>query len=164
MLNGDYKHFITRSPAYIKSVHLEYESLDANFRIIYFGSGGGLMLCVISINILTKAIQLRSFVAIDAGYLVNKCSDYGSDFKCKACEHGYHLQTGICYRSIENCLRHIRNICIECKGYSLLLENRCITSCGETSDTNKIRLYGDVRLLSGNALPVVEQRYLLRSG
>ena len=162
MLNGGYKYFITRSPSHIKSVNLEYDSLDANFRIIYFGSGGGLMLCIISINILTKVIQLRSFVAIDGGYLVEKCLDYGSDFKCKACEEGYHLQTGICYRSIENCLRYVRNICIECKAYSILLENRCISTCKETSDTNKMRLYGDIRLLSGNMLPLVEQSYLLK--
>jgi hypothetical protein len=79
------------------------------------------MLCVISINIVTKTIQLRSFVAIDAAKLIENCLDYGNDFKCKTCEEGYHLQKSICYRSIENCLRHIRNICIECRGYSLLL-------------------------------------------
>lgn len=121
MLNGDYKHFITRSPVYIKSVSLEYESLDANFRIIYYGSGEGLMLCIISINILTKTIQLRSFVAIDVNRLISNCLDYSNDLECNACEAGYHLQFGNCYRRIENCLRHIRNICIECEGYSLLL-------------------------------------------
>lgn len=76
MLHGNYKHFITQSPTYIKSIRVDYDDLEANFKIIYYGGGGGLMLCIISINILTKAIQLRSFVAIDAAKLVENCLTY----------------------------------------------------------------------------------------
>jgi hypothetical protein len=43
------------------------------------------MLCIISINIINKNIQLRSFVAIDAGKIVNYCSDYDAGLKCNAC-------------------------------------------------------------------------------
>lgn len=112
MLNGNYKHFISQSSSYIKTASLDYNKNDANFKIIYYSSGGGLMLCLVSINIVSKAIKLNSFVAISPYNLVDQCRDYGIDAKCSGCETGYHLSAGACYKSIENCLKHVRNICI----------------------------------------------------
>ncbi len=50
MLLGEYRHFITKSTDKIKSVSIEAVNSQKIYKILYYGSGGGLMLCLISIN------------------------------------------------------------------------------------------------------------------
>ena len=50
MLNGDYKSYISRSLQPIISVS-SYQNLSTTaFKIIYEGSGGGILMCIINIS------------------------------------------------------------------------------------------------------------------
>lgn len=90
MLNGDYRHFISRSVKPVQWVG-QWKSADSQeFKIIYQGSGGGLMLCYIAIDSQNK-LRLRSFVLVGGGGLVDYCLQYDVSGSCSQCQEEYHL-------------------------------------------------------------------------
>ena len=92
MLTGSYKHFITASPnKQVQSVATFTLGNLKQFKILYSGSGGGLMLCLVSVNITTNALILSSFVSISTTDIVDNCDQYSLNTKCESCQEGYHL-------------------------------------------------------------------------
>jgi hypothetical protein len=73
MKKGEYGHFISRSAQPVTSVHFFNASPMRHFKILYEGSGAGLLLCLIGINTETNQISLRSFVTIGTTQLVDLC-------------------------------------------------------------------------------------------
>ena len=61
------------------------------YKILYYGSGGGLMMSIITISTITNAIQLNSFVLIATSSLIDNCGLYNEALQCVACTVGYHL-------------------------------------------------------------------------
>jgi hypothetical protein len=110
------------------------------YKILYNGSGGGLMMCIITVWTNNNARQINSFVPIGATNIVDNCGQYDLQSRCLACRIGWHLENNICYRNIEGCVGYIQNICVQCWGYAILVENRCV-SCVGMSDLNKIVFY-----------------------
>lgn len=161
MLNGDYKHFISRTSQPIQSVSTFNLGSQMQFKVLYAGSGGGLMLCLISINTLNNALTLSSFVPIGVTSVIDNCDQYSLTVKCLQCLPGYHLENSICYIDIENCISYSQNICIQCAGYSILVENRCLT-CNELTDLAQISFFGDFRLLPTTPSFIYSRRYLIR--
>lgn len=92
MLTGSYKHFITASPnKQVQSVATFTLGNLKQFKILYSGSGGGLMLCLVSVDITTNALILSSFVSISTTDIVDNCDQYSLNTKCESCQEGYHL-------------------------------------------------------------------------
>ena len=56
MKKGEYGHFISKSAEPIISVHTYDSSLIRQFKILYQGSGAGLLLCFIGIHMETYSI------------------------------------------------------------------------------------------------------------
>lgn len=63
---GEYNHFISKSQTPWQSIALQLNSTSRNYRIIYLGAGGGLMLCMITISIGTLQPKLTSLVTISS--------------------------------------------------------------------------------------------------
>jgi hypothetical protein len=160
MLNGEYKHFISMSSQPIQSVATFALGSLQEYKILYSGSGGGLMLCLISIDTSNNAIRLSSFVSIGLTSIVNNCDQYSTSVQCLQCLPGYHLENSICYLNVENCISYYRNICIQCAQYSYLIENRCVTTCQQTADEAQMGFFGDIRLLAAGAVLTVSRAYL----
>lgn len=133
----------------------------SNFKILYEGSGGGLMLCIMSINQITRQITLSALVTIGVNNIVDHCNDYSNTLTCLRCNEGYHLENELCYSNIQNCISYFQNICLQCSGYSLLVENSCISICSQFGDLSQIRFYGDFRYYATNSLPIISREYLL---
>lgn len=121
MLNGEYRHFISLTSQPIQSVATYSLGSLREYKILYSGSGGGLMLCLISIDSTNNAIRLSSFVSIGLTSIVNNCDQYSTSVECLQCLPGYHLENSICYLNIENCVSYYRNICLRCAQYSYLI-------------------------------------------
>ena len=77
------------------------------YKILYNGSGGGLMMCIITIWTDTNARQINSFVPIGVTNIVDNCGQYDLQIRCLACVLGWHLEAGRCYRNIEGCVAYI---------------------------------------------------------
>lgn len=83
MLTGNYKHFITASPnKQVQSVATFTLGNLKQFKILYSGSGGGLMLCLVSVDITTNLPILSSFVSIGTTDIVDNCDQYSLNTKC----------------------------------------------------------------------------------
>jgi len=73
MQNGEYSHFISRTTQPIISVSFYLANMTNNYKILYDGSGGGLLLCIIGISTVNNQINLRSLVNIGVTNIVNLC-------------------------------------------------------------------------------------------
>ena len=80
------------------------------YKILYNGSGGGLMMCIITIWTDTNARQINSFVPIGVTNIVDNCGQYDLQINCLACVLGWHLEAGLCYRNIEGCVAYILSL------------------------------------------------------
>ena len=150
MLKGEYKHFISRTAQPVQSVSTFYSGDKVEFKILYNGSGGGLMMCLISVNRFNNALVLQSFVPIGITRVIENCSQYSLSVECLQCVPGYHLDGGVCFPNVEGCATYYRNICLGCSGYAVLAENRCLTGCRWMGDLAKLLYWGDVRLVGSN--------------
>lgn len=127
MINGEYKHFISLTAQPIVSVSYFSVAGQNQYKILYNGSGGGLMMSIITINTASNAIQLNSFVPIGITNVIDNCGSYDLSLNCVQCLNGWHLEAGRCFRSVEGCVSYSQNICLQCIGYAILIENRCVT-------------------------------------
>jgi len=75
------------------------------------------------------------------------------------CGAGYHIENGQCYANIDNCVSYSQNLCLQCEGFALLVENRCLSDCS-LGDLSQILFYGDFRLLMAEAVIQVSRSYL----
>ncbi len=126
MRTGEHKHFISRTAQPVVSVSY-FSSGDQNqYKILYNGSGGGVMMSIISIIRSTNKVTLNSFVTIGVTNLVDNCGEYDNQLVCIKCVFGWHLEGGRCYSNIQDCNSYYGQICLECFGYSVLIENRCV--------------------------------------
>jgi hypothetical protein len=91
MLNGEYSHFISPTSQPLYSVSTFTFNTLQQFKILYYASGGGLMMAIITISTQTNSIQLNSFVAIATASLIDYCGQYNEALRCAACNIGYHL-------------------------------------------------------------------------
>lgn len=119
------------------------------FKILYEGSGGNLLMCLIGINISTKNIILRSFVTIGRTQVIESCIDYTTSMACQKCEEGYHLDYSsngekICVKNIPGCIEYWRDVCVKCRGFMYLVEGKCLADCSILKDGRAIRFYGDI--------------------
>jgi len=112
-----------------------------NYKIIYDGSGGGLLLCYIDINKNSSAIVIQSIVVIGRNDVINHCKDYNSHSKCELCQEDHHLEDGKCVKNIEGCVNYLGNICLKCKQYMVIVENRCLSGCMELGDLNNVEFF-----------------------
>jgi hypothetical protein len=121
MLKGEYNIFISQSPQPVQSVATYTVNNTYNYKILYLGSGGGLMMCIIALEKTYGSIRIYSFVRIDPGSIIDYCALYGSSLQCIQCGDAYHLENGVCYANIENCISYIQNICLQCDGFAILV-------------------------------------------
>ena len=157
MKRGEYAHFISRTLQPIVSVST-YDSFGMRqFKILYEGSGSSLLLCLIGINMSSNKIQLRSFVTIGISKYVDLCVDYTTQSECLRCQNQYHLESGVCYQNIPGCVSYVKNICVECRGFSLLIENRCLSDCDVLRDTRSLKFYHNYG--AGLILPSLDRSY-----
>lgn len=91
MLKGQYNIFISQTPQPVQSVATYSVDNTNYYKILYLGSGGGLMMCIISLEKTSGSIRIFSFVQIAPGNIINYCSLYGSSLQCLQCADGYHL-------------------------------------------------------------------------
>lgn len=91
MLNGQYKHFISLTAQPIQSVGTFELGNTKQFKVLYSGSGGGLMLCLVSIDTTNNALTLSSFVSIGLTNIIQNCDQYSTSIQCLQCQQGYHL-------------------------------------------------------------------------
>lgn len=118
------------------------------------------MMCIITISTATNAYQLNAFVVIASTSLIDNCALYNDVLQCSTCLPGYHLENNTCYPNIAGCTSYTRNICLQCAGYSLLVENRCV-GCSELADTAKVIFWGGLAsLIRSSASPIFSQSYL----
>lgn len=161
MITGQYGHFISQTSQPVYGVSFYAEGNLNQYKILYISSGIELMMSIITINTQTQKIQLLSFVAIPASYVIDNCAQYTSSLQCLACAPGYHLENNLCYVNIPGCTSYFKNICLQCSGYAILIENRCI-GCSEMGDLGKIIFFGGLfGFISSNTLPSFSQSYLL---
>jgi hypothetical protein len=73
MLKGEYNSFISKTSQPVVSVAFYLLDGVYNYKLLYFGSGGGLMLCIISLDPTSGIIRLISFVQISAGSTIINC-------------------------------------------------------------------------------------------
>jgi hypothetical protein len=121
MLNGEYKHFISRTAQPVVSVSYFTSGSQNQYKILYNGSGGGLMMCIITITLSNYAIVLNAFVTIGITNIVDNCGQYTEQANCVECLIGWHLEGGQCYQNIGNCIAYKENICVQCFGFSILI-------------------------------------------
>lgn len=155
MRKGEYSHFISRTENPIQSVFQSTAKGFRDYKILYEGSGGNLLMCIIGINIETKEIVLRSFVTIGRTQMIDYCIDYATTMQCNRCNNGYHLDSSnygslICVQNIPGCIEYYGNICTKCRGNYLLIENRCVSDCQILRDTRSLRFYGNFDLAKVN--------------
>lgn len=111
--NGQYKHFISRVSNPIYSVHYYTTGGAYSFKVLYEGSGGGLMLLIADVGLPPAyAVTIRSFVAIAVTKLIPYCLDYDLSPVCIRCIDGYHLENGLCYQNTGACIKYYGSICI----------------------------------------------------
>lgn len=91
MLTGEYSHFISRTAQPINAVSFFTIGTQNQYKILYYGSGGGLMMSIITISTSTNAFQLNSFVPIGTTNIIDYCGLYNEALQCVACAIGYHL-------------------------------------------------------------------------
>lgn len=91
MLNGQWNSFISRTAQPIFAVSFFTYLGQNQYKILYSGSGGGLMMSLMSIQIGTTNLLLNSFVPIGSSYVINYCADYDNTLRCLSCMSGYHL-------------------------------------------------------------------------
>jgi hypothetical protein len=91
MLYGEYRSYISRGSQPVKSVSSFRANGEVQFRILYNGSGGGLMLCIITVKTSNNAIILNSFVLIALTNVIQYCDQYSLNIECLQCSAGYHL-------------------------------------------------------------------------
>lgn len=115
------------------------------------------MLCLIGINLNSNKIELRSFVTIGTSKYVDLCIDYTTASECMRCQNGYHLENGVCYQNIPSCVSYVRNLCIECRTFSLLVENKCLSDCEVLRDTRSIKFYHNHAI--GAVIPSLDRSY-----
>jgi hypothetical protein len=73
MLYGEYRSYISKGTQPVRSVSSFRTNGEVQFRILYNGSGGGLMLCIITIKTANNAIILNSFVLIALTNVIQYC-------------------------------------------------------------------------------------------
>jgi hypothetical protein len=159
MKKGEYAHFISRTLQPIISVSTFDSFGMRQFKILYEGSGNSLLLCLIGINLSNNRIELRSFVTIGISKYVDLCVDYTTQSECLRCQNGYHLENGVCYQNIPGCISYLRQICVECRGFSLLVENRCISDCDILRDTRSINFYHNYGV--GAIIPILDRSHFV---
>lgn len=132
------------------------------YKILYFGSGGGLMMSIMTISTLNiDSFTLNSFVPIGTTNVIDFCGLYNEALQCVACNIGYHLENNFCYPNIAGCNSYSRNICLQCAGYAVLVENRCV-GCDEMGDLGKVAFFGGLySFITSNTMPFFSQGYLL---
>lgn len=140
ILKGQYSHYISRMSNPIFSVHYYMINQTYSYKILYYGSGGGLFLCIADV-FTNMNVQLRSLTPISASDIIDFCSDYDTYSKCLRCNNNYHLENSQCYPNMGGCVKYRENICIECLDYYFLLENRCISDCVSVSDARSALYY-----------------------
>lgn len=92
------------------------------------------------------------------GQVVDYCVDYSTTQTiCLRCQDDYHLDNGVCYQNSPGCITYFKNICTECKGFALLIENKCVSDCQKLSDTRSLRFYNN--FVIGNAIPSIQRAY-----
>jgi hypothetical protein len=89
----------------------------------------------------SQAVVIRALVTIGSSQVVEGCVDYEEGGTCRMCADGNHLEEGLCYTDIAGCQAQLGSICVGCKDYALLVENRCVSDCGPLCDTSKIVFY-----------------------
>ena len=92
MLKGEYGHFISRVAQAVYAVSYFAVGNENQYKILYFGSGGGLMMSIITYTVAAdKPIKLNAFVPIGTTNIIDNCVLYTDSLKCSACIPGYHL-------------------------------------------------------------------------
>lgn len=90
ILRGQYSHFISRMSNPIFSVHYYTKNNLYSYKVLYYGSGGGLFLCIADVSP-NMAVALRSLTPISASDIIDFCADYDTSSKCLRCNSTYHL-------------------------------------------------------------------------
>lgn len=134
---GQYSHFISRTGNPIYSVHYYVTGDKYSYKILYYGSGGGLFLCIADVPPKLN-VQLRSLTPISSSNIIDFCIDYDTTSICLRCAANYHLENKRCYPNFGGCIRYRENICIECMDYYFLVENRCVSDCLSVSDARSL--------------------------
>lgn len=134
---GQYSHFISRTGNPIYSVHYYVVDNRYSYKILYYGSGGGLFLCIADVPPTFK-VQLRSLTPISSSNIIDFCIDYDTNSICLRCATNYHLENKKCYPNFGACVKYKENICLECMNYFFLVENRCISDCLSLSDARSL--------------------------
>jgi hypothetical protein len=124
----------------IFSVHYYTTKDTFSYKLLYEGSGGGLLLCIADVHP-NMSVILRSLTPISSSSVVDYCQDYNTVGKCLSCSNAYHLENMQCYFNMEGCIKYIENICIECLGSYFLIENRCVSDCISIADTKSVLYY-----------------------
>lgn len=120
ILRGQYSHFISRMSNPIFSVHYYTKNSLYSYKILYYGSGGGLFLCIADVSP-SMSVTLRSLTPISASDIIDFCADYDTSSKCLRCNSTYHLENSRCYPNQGGCSKYRENICIECLDYFFLI-------------------------------------------
>lgn len=87
---GEYSYYISRVSKPVYSVHYYQQGQSYSFKVVYYGSGGGLFLCIADVPASFK-VDLRSLTPISASSIVYNCYDYDTSGKCLGCRVGHHL-------------------------------------------------------------------------
>lgn len=108
---GQYSHFISRTGNPIYSVHYYITDNRYSYKVLYYGSGGGLFLCIADVPPALN-VQLRSLTPISSSNIVDNCTDYDTSSNCLRCGDKYHLENKKCYPNSGGCIRYRENLCI----------------------------------------------------
>jgi len=103
---GEYAHYISRTANPIFSIHYYEKNGVYSYKILYFGSGGGLFLCIADVPA-SLTVQLRSLTPISASNIIYNCFDYDINGRCIGCRDGNHLENGKCYINYGGCLKYL---------------------------------------------------------
>ena len=87
---GEYSHYISRMSNPVFSVHYYQQTSSYSYKLLYFGSGGGLFLCIADISP-QQQVSLRTLTPISASNIIYNCIDYDVSGKCIGCKTGSHL-------------------------------------------------------------------------
>ena len=82
MMKGEYRHFISRSSQPVVSVAYFTAGIQNQYKILYSGSGGGMMMCIISISTQNNQVVLNSFVPIGVTNVIDNCGQYDLSLNC----------------------------------------------------------------------------------
>lgn len=134
---GQYSHFISRTGNPVYSVHYYIKDKQYSYKVLYYGSGGGLFLCIGDVPPTFK-VNLRSLTPISSSNVIDFCIDYDENSNCLRCAANYHLESKKCYPNYGGCVKYRENICLECLNYYFLVENRCVSDCLSVSDARSL--------------------------